>query len=386
MKRNQSKDKNKKSFASSSQSIKPPQHLQNWIELSTSAIEHNAQQFQEWLGSSTKIAGVVKSNAYGHGILQIATLYEKSKYIKSLCVINLSEAVQLREHGITKPILIISYLDGCYNLIAQHDIETVLYDLETARQLNEVGQKYNKKIVVHIKFDTGMSRLGVIAKDIDLFLKQVKELPHIIIKGIFSHLAESYNETATHEQEAVFHKARLENLEVHISNSHGAVTTKHKNYDSARIGIGLYGYLQRHNKEMQSKLQPVLSLKTKILQIKHVQSGSFIGYDSTYQAKKDITIAIIAVGYAEGIEARLSNAGSVIINGQLAPIIGRVCMNLTIVDISSIANCQVGQVVTVLGKEGNLSISAYDWSKITTESTYNLLSKLSSNIPKIIAP
>ena len=383
---NNSKDLNEKIFSNSSKPINSTKYLKNWIELSASAIEHNAKQFKKWLGSSTEIAGVVKSNAYGHDIVQIATLYEKSQYIKSLCVISLSEAIQLRKHGITKPILIISYLDACYDLIAEHDIETVLYDLTIAHQLNEVGKKYNKKIIVHIKFDTGMSRLGVIDKNIDTFIKQVKELPYISIKGIFSHLAESYNKTTTHQQETVFHKAQLENLELHISNSHGAITTEYRNYNSARIGIGLYGYLQRHNKEMQSKLRPVLSLKTRILQIKQVQSGSFIGYDATYQAKHNMIIAIIAVGYAEGVEARLSNTGSVIINRKLAPIVGRVCMNLTIVDISSIPNCKTDQVVTVLGKEGNLSISVYDWSKITTESTYNLLAKLSTTIPKIIVP
>jgi alanine racemase len=361
-----------------------PDLLQNWVELSRSAIESNARQFQAWLGPITKISGVVKSNAYGHGLLPMATLYEQCDNIASLSVINLYEAVQLRLHGIKKPILVIGYLDADYNLIIKHGIEVVVYDLSVAKKLNEVGQQHNQKIVVHIKFDSGMSRLGIGASGLDDFINQLNGLPYISIKGIFSHFAESYITATTHQQESIFTQATTKGLQTHISNSHGSLTTLHKNYSFARIGIGLYGYLQRHSPEMQGMLQPVLSLKTRILQIKHVKAGSYIGYDSTYQASTDMTIAILAIGYTEGLDARLSNCGSIIINDQLAPIIGRICMNLTIVDISLIKNCTVGQVVTILGKEKNLSITAYDWSHITKASAYNHLTKISHSMIRII--
>ncbi|MBV8661220.1 MAG: alanine racemase [Candidatus Dependentiae bacterium] len=361
-----------------------PNLLQVWIELSRSAIQANALQFKKWLGPITQISGVIKSNAYGHGIVPIAQLYEECENIASLCVINLLEAVELRQHGIKKPILVIGYLDAFYDLIIEHSIEIVLYDFAIAQQLNKIGQKYNKNIIVHIKFDTGMSRLGITADKLDEFIDQIKTLPCITIKGIFSHFAESYVTTRTHQQEDIFDLATRKNLIVHISNSHGSLTTKYQHYHFARIGIGLYGYLQRHSPDTQNLLQPVLSLKTRILQIKKVVAGSLIGYDSTYQAASDMTIAIIAIGYAEGLDARLSNCGQVIVNGQLAPIIGRVCMNLTIIDISQISHCKTGQIVTILGKEGDISISAYDWSAITKASVYNHLSKLSSTISKII--
>ena len=371
-------------FFSDDMAISSPDYLQNWVELSQSALESNALQFKQWLGPVTKISGVIKSNAYGHGLLPIATMYDQCDNIASLSVINLFEAVRLRQHGIKKPILVIGYLDAFYDLIVQYSIDVVLYDLSVAEQLNEVGKKYNQKIVVHIKFDTGMSRLGIVASELDAFIDQIKQLPFITIRGIFSHFAESYILASTHRQESVFAYASEKGLEMHISNSHGATNTQYKNYSFARIGIGLYGYLQRHSPEMQSKLKPVLSLKTRILQIKNVAAGSSIGYDSTYQATTDMTIAIIAIGYTEGLDARLSNIGSVIINEKFAPIIGRVCMNLTIVDISAIANCSVGQVVTVLGKQGDISISAYDWSALTKASAYNHLSKISSSMTRII--
>ena len=365
---------------------------QNWIELSKSAIEHNVQQFKEWVGPETLIAGVIKSHAYGHGLIEIATLYEQCNNIAALCVINLTEAISIRQAHLKKPIFVIGYIDASYDLIAQYDIQVVLYDFAVACQLNAIGQKYKKSILVHIKFDTGMSRLGIIANELDAFIIKLKTLPWISIVGIFSHLAESYNNTRTHEQESVFKiieklkKDQIlpENALSHISNSHGSLTIKPDTYNFARIGIGLFGYLQKHAPEMQNKLQPVLSLKTKILQIKSVKKGALVGYDGMFEAPTDMTIAIIAIGYHEGLDARLSNCGSVIINGQFAPIIGRVCMNLTIIDISNIAGCTTGQVVTILGKEGNVSISAYDWSTITKASAYNHLTKLSAMIPKII--
>ena len=361
-----------------------PELLQNWVELSQSAVESNARQFKQWLGPVTKISGVIKSNAYGHGLLPIATLYEACNNIESLSVINLHEAIELRLHGITKRILVIGYLDAPYDLIVQHDIEVVLYDILIAEKLHEVGKKHNKKIMVHIKFDSGMARLGVTAKQLDEFIKKINLLNFITLQGIFSHFAESYIAATTHWQESVFARAVATGLETHISNSHGSLTTREKNYSFARIGIGLYGYLQKHSPKMQHALKPVLSLKTRILQIKQIAAGAFIGYDSTYQARTDMTIAILAIGYTEGLDARLSNCGSVIINDQFASIVGRICMNLTIVDISAIKNCKVGQVVTALGKETKLSITAYDWSALTQASAYNHLTKIPSSLVRII--
>lgn len=381
-----------KFFASNDLQARNSELFQNWIELDAHAVEHNAQQFKQWLGATTQIAGVIKSNAYGHGLIEMATLYEQCDSIAALCVINLSEAICIRQNNIKKPILVIGYLDASYDAIAQYNIQVALYDLVTAQELNEIGKKYNRLIQVHIKFDTGMSRLGVVASELDNFINKLKTLSWIAVAGIFSHFAESYNRDRTHQQESVFDLvANLKAKQIlpqtavsHISNSHGSLTINHKEYSFARIGIGLFGYLQKHSPEIQNKLKPVLSLKTKILQIKSVPAGALIGYDGMFQAPCDMTIAIIAIGYYEGIDARLSNCGSVIINQRLAPIVGRVCMNLTIVDITNIPDCKAGHIVTVLGKEGDISISAYDWSAISKASVYNHMTKLSAFIPKII--
>ena len=363
-----------------------PEFVQNWIELSISALEHNTIQFKQWLKTDTKIAAVIKSNAYGHGLIEMAQLYDQCNNIAALCTINLTEACKIRQYGVRKTIFVIGYLDADYNLIVKQDIDVVLYDLDIAYKLNEVGKKYQKKINVHIKFDTGMSRLGLLPDELDEFIAQIKALPWLAIAGIFSHLAQGYDGQRTAEQQAIFAKAVAHHLPTHLANSHGSLLTQESNYHFARIGIGLYGYLQRRDKQDQNKLRPVLSLKSRILQIKTVSAGTRIGYDGMFQATTTMTIATIAIGYHEGIDARLSNCGKVLINDQFAPIIGRVCMNLTIIDISNIPSCSVGTIVTILGKEEKNSISVADWSAITQASVYNHLTKLSADLPKIIVP
>ncbi len=356
----------------------------NWIELRYEAVEHNALQFKKWLGHTTKIAAVIKSNAYGHGIIEMATMYEKCTSIESLCVINLSEALILAQQNIKKPILILGYLDTSYQTIIQYDFHVVVYDIMTAKKLNQIGQEYQKKIKIHIKFDTGMHRLGIMADELKNFIEEINSLPFLAIEGIFSHLAESYQQERTFDQEALFLSTIPKKYSKHLSNSHGVFTTAQESHEFARIGIGLYGYLQKASPEQQALLQPVLSLKSKILQIKHVKAGSKIGYDGLFVTEKDMIIATIAIGYYEGLDARLSNIGSVIVRGQFARIIGRICMNLTIIDISNIKNCSIHDVVTLLGKDGNAQITAYDWSKLTHASVYNHLAKLVYTLPKII--
>lgn len=361
-----------------------PEYFQNWIELSQSAVNHNAVQFKQWLGPNTEIIAVIKSNAYGHGLVEMAQLYDACKDIRGLCVINLSEAVQVRKHGIKKSILVIGYLDLPHDTIIQHDIEVVLYDAQIALALNSIGKKYNTKIKVHIKFDSGMHRLGIMPPDLQSFMQYIQNLSWISIVSIFTHFAQSYDSEKTLQQEMVFEQALAYAYSMHASNSHGVWTTSYQVYNFARIGIGLYGYAHRQDTKIQDALRPVLSLKSKILQVKQIKAGDSVGYDGMFTAPTDMTIGIIAMGYYEGIDARLAGQGFVLIDGQRAPMIGRICMNLTIIDVSPIPHCKPGQIVTVLGIEGKQAISVYDWSALTKASVYNHLTKLAAFLPKII--
>jgi alanine racemase len=362
-----------------------PHHFQNWIELDFGALKQNIAQFKSWLPAQTGIAAVVKSNAYGHGLVEIGQLLERSDGIAALCVINVSEAIQLRKADITKRIWVIGYLDQPYEAIVEHRLEVIVYDYATVNQLNQTGAQLHCKIKVHVKFDTGMNRLGTKPEELDLFILYIQKLPWIEITAIFTHFAQSYNESVTHEQEEILQQAFSYGYPVHGSNSHGLLSAKYT-YDFARVGIGLYGYLARAPQTMQEQLKPILSLKTKILQIKKINTGDFVGYERLFQAPDPMTIAILAIGYYEGVDPLLAAQGQVLIAGRFARIIGRICMNLMIVDISEIPDCIAGQEVTILGKEGNRQISVHDWSRISHLSIYAHLIKLAPNSPKIIIP
>ena len=358
--------------------------IKTWIELNSEALNHNVKQFQQWLVAPTNIAGVMKANAYGHGQREIALLYENNALVKSICTINLSEAVDARKNGFTKPILIFGYLDGDVEDVVAYKVEVALYDLEIAKKLNAIGEKFKTTIIVQIKVDTGMSRLGLMPDEVDLFVKKITAYKNISIKGIFSHLSQADDKKTTHNQERLFQKFCNKNSITHIASSHAAITTKYKNYNQARIGIGLYGYLPYHHQKIQKMLKPVLSLKAKIVQIKRIKAGDRISYNGTFQAKTNMKIATISIGYAEGVDTRLSNKFFVIINQKKAPIVGTVCMNLTSVDISNIENCKIDQDVTVIGKERNLEVTLSDWSSITKTSVYEHLTRLGSFLPRII--
>lgn len=355
-----------------------------WIEINKSHLHHNIQQFWQWLEPNTSIAGVIKSNAYGHGIDLIASLYQQHKNISHICVVHTTEAVHLRNIGITKPIIVIGYCNSSLQEIIDHNIEIALYNLNFATKLNKIAQSNNHHIKVHIKIDTGLSRLGIMPHEVDTFITKMNNFSHLHIVSLFSHFSQGENKEITHQQEDIFQKHSLHKFPMHTSNSHGIMTTKYNNYTIARIGLGLYGYLPGHQKKIHQQLKPVLSIKTKILQIKSIQKNSFIGYDQTFQAPTDMKIAIIPFGYYEGFDVRLSNKGYVIINDQKASIVGKISMNLTIVDITHIQNCNLTTPVTILGQTQTISCWAYDWAKITESSPYELITKINQNIPRYI--
>lgn len=359
-------------------------YLQNWIELSRSAVEHNVNQFAQWLGPNTALTAVIKSNGYGHGLVEMAQLYDRIDAIAALCTINLSEAITIRQHQIKKRIIVIGYIDADYTLLIDHQIETILYDIDTAKKLDQAAYAACSNIKVHIKIDTGMSRLGIFPEQLDDFLKQIATLQNLQVVGIFSHLAQGYDPVATKQQATLFTQAAPAKIAQHLANSHGSLMLVSKAYHYARIGIGLYGYLQKGTFAQQQQLQPVLSLKARILQIKDVPAGTSIGYDGLYKALQPMKIATIAIGYHEGLDARLAHGGYVLINDHRAHIIGRVCMNLTIIDISHIGECIPGTIVTVIGKNKKNSINMYDWSAISQATVYNHLTKLSADLVRLI--
>lgn len=354
-----------------------------WIEISKSALEHNVNQYRNWLPDQTGIAPVIKANAYGHGLEEIGLLHEHNNHIVRLCVASTSEAVALRNAGVTKPILVLGFINTSLQDIVLHHIDMIVSDIATLHELQKIGKQYNSTINIHLKIDTGLSRLGFFPKEVEAFYNEIKTLPNLQLQGICSHFIEASNPVSVHEQEELLHPLYKPGIQIHTSNSHGSLYTKYL-YNFARIGAGLYGYLPEADEQLQNKLKPILSLKTKVISIKHVDQGCTVGYGRTYCVTKPTKLAILGMGYYEGIDPDLSNTGRVLIHGQYAPIVGRINMNYFTVDVTHIPQTQIHDTATVLGKDGNNAISAYDWRIGAKKNVRIFLAKLNNTIPKIV--
>lgn len=371
-------------------------NLSSWIEIDKNAFECNIISYKQALNQARLIA-VIKSNAYGHGIAQIASICEHNVNIDMMAVVCLQEALFLRSMNIKKDILILSILNGCFETAISQNIDLVAHDMDVILKLNNVGKKLNKKANIHIKVDTGLSRLGADAKTTLQHIKQIYELPFINIRGIFTHFAdaESEDQTFTDYQIEQFSYLirRIEDMNIdipfkHASCSASTTTNLNSHFSAVRIGIGIYGlWPSDDNKKITKQifpkfcLKPVLTWKTRAIQIKDISAGSFIGYDRTYKVEKDSRIAVLPVGYWDGYDRQLSNNGKVLINKQLASIIGRISMNLCMVDITGL-NVSLDDDVILLGNSPE--ITADDLAKRCKTINYEIVTRINPLIPRFI--
>jgi alanine racemase len=335
------------------------------IELDTPAFSQNIRLIKQSLGD-TQLALVIKSNAYGHGLIPMAKQADLLPEIEWICTASLQEALEIKSHHIKKKLLILSYLDGSFSDAIALDIHCPLYDLETAQALSQAAQLIKKQAYVHIKVDTGMSRLGISPDSVIDFVQKIQKLPYITVYGIFTHLCDTPNPDPSYSYEqlekfdTVLDQLKQAHIAIpctHAIASSGLCITPKRSYTMARIGglaFGLWKNLSHKNRVLTNhreleNLQPIMSWKTKIIQIKSIQAGSFIGYDRTYQAAQNMRIAILPLGYADGYPRGLSNNSFVLINNQLAPIIGIISMNLMTIDVSHIPEVHLNSEVFLIG-------------------------------------
>ena len=366
--------------------------MHTYLEVSQASILHNLKQFRRLIGQDKLLMPVVKSNAYGHGLVGVAKAIDKSKLADKICVVNSEEALILKKNNIRSPIFILSYwllADIKKLLISGNNIEVAVYSLEQAKQLNIL----RKKIKIHIKVDTGTSRLGFVEQGFIENVKKIAALPYLRITGIFTHYANSEEDNNfTREQTAQLKEIKKKLNESGIKTVYhaacsAAVLSNQDNYfDGLRLGISLYGFWPSlHSKRMANekfpwlKLKPALVWKAKILQIKKLAANSFIGYGCTYLTKKKMKIAVVPVGYYEGYDRKLSNSGEVFCRNKKCPIIGRVCMNLMMVDVSKIKNIKTGDAVELLGK----NITAEEIAAKTDTINYEVISRINPLLPRV---
>lgn len=358
-----------------------------WAEIDLSALSHNYHAIREQLEPECKFLGVVKANAYGHGAVPVAKKLEElgADYLAVAC---LDEAVELRENGITLPVLILGVtLPEYTGDLLRYDLTQTVGDPETAREYSERAQSLGKRLKVHIKVDTGMSRLGFFWENGVEEIAGLARLSGLEIQGIFTHCAAADSEEAfTMEQFTRFLQVTesLKEKGVEIPIRHCAASAAMLNYpcmhlDMVRVGIILYGHYPEAGMEYLCDLKPVMTLKTRVAAVRRVPAGSTVSYGRTVRLADDTTLAVLPVGYADGFFRLLSNEGSAMVCGQPCPIIGRVCMDLCMVAVDGL-DVKIGDEVVLYGSE---PISVEHAANLVGTIQYELLCAVSRRVPRI---
>lgn len=367
-----------------------------WATVDLDCIVENIENMKANVQPGTKIIGVIKADGYGHGAVPIARELERMSYVWGFAVATVEEALILRGSGLIKPILILGFtFPYSYEMMVEANIHPTVFQMHTLREMSECALKKGKKMKVHIKVDTGMSRIGIKPDDSGLdFLRKAQEIEGIEIEGIFTHFARADEEdkAAAKEQLGIysFFLQRIqEELDMdipikHCSNSAGILQLREANMDAVRAGIALYGLWpsMEVSKETVS-LRPALSLRSHIVYLKEIEKGTAVSYGGTWVAERATRIATIPIGYGDGYPRSLSNRGHVLIKGKKASIIGRICMDQFMVDVTDIEGVRELEEVVLIGSQGRESITMEELGEISGRFNYELACNLGKRIPRV---
>lgn len=358
------------------------------------AICHNINEVKRVVGPEVKVMPVIKADGYGHGAVPIAKELNKIG-VDAFAVAILEEGITLRNHGIQQPIVILGYTSEYqYSSLIQYEIEPTVFCYEMAESLSKIASALGKDAKVHIKLDTGMNRIGFKPTKESLeVVKKISKLPNIKIEGIFTHFAcaDEVDKTSAKKQKAEYDKfigwLLEEGIDIpvkHVSNSAAIIDMDDWRMDMVRSGIITYGlYPSEEVAKNVLELRPALELKTHIVHIKEIEAGEGISYNHTFITKRKTKVATIPVGYADGYPRALSSKGRVLIRGQYAPIIGRICMDQFMVDVTEIENISVMDDVTLIGMDGNRQISVEEIANITGTINYEIVCDISKRVPRV---
>ena len=359
------------------------------------AVIHNLEEIHKHIQNETKVIAVVKTNAYGHGAVPIAQAIEHLKYLHGYAVATAQEGIVLRKHGIQKPILILghSFPKEYRDILDWHLTPTVI-SMTMAQALSGLCVENNTELQVHVKIDTGMSRIGYQVDETAIDeIFQISQLPGITIEGMFTHFAKADEIDKTHvaEQYRLFEQMiqQLEekglNIPIkHCSNSAAIMDLPHMNMDVVRAGIILYGLLPSDEvRHEQMDLRPAMELKSKVIFVKELEAGRSISYGGTHVLTEKRKIATIPVGYGDGYPRQLSNRGYVFIRGQKAPICGRICMDQFMVDVTDIPDVQWGDDVTLIGRDGDRMITMEELGELSGRFNYEFACDIGERVPRV---
>jgi len=364
-------------------------------EINLDALEYNFTQIRKRISQGIKILAVVKANAYGHGAVRISSELERLG-VDFLGVATCEEGIELRKASIATPIIVLGgFFKGQSVYAKQYDLIPVIYNLESAKELSQCACKSNSKVKIHVKIDTGMGRLGIFPSETKRFIQHLIKLDTLEIEGILSHLADNNQDNHsglefTQRQAALF-KQQIEELHQmgihpqyeHLANSAAIIEKSPDFFNLVRPGIMICGAYPSKKFEQVIDLKPVMSLKTKIISLKKVAKGTSISYGRTFVCKKESLIATLPIGYADGYKRSLSNKGEVLIRERKVPIVGVVCMDLVMVDVTEVPGVSLGDDVVLMGSQGNKNITADDIAEKTGTISYEVLCGISPRVPRV---
>ena len=363
----------------------------SWVEIDLKKFKQNIKLMSSVLSAETKYMLMVKANAYGHGLIEISKIAAESG-VSYLAVSALKEAINLRNYNIKIPILLLTEVEEDFiSEIIKYKITPTVYSISYAKNLNSFAHRKKRLIAVHIKIDTGLNRFGF---RIDKALPEVIRISHLKnleIEGIFAHFADAIDDLSlARKQLGLFNKLceDLENKNIypkykHSANSPALVWLKESQLDLVRFGLATYGLQPSITKKYPLPIQPVLTWKTKILQIKYIKIGEYVGYGKIFKAKKDMTIAVIGVGYSDGFRRSPLNYKYALVGGQKSPIVGQVTMNFTMIDVTKLKNVKLYDEVVLIGRQKDSSITLEEIATISGTINEEIVTSISALIPRI---
>jgi alanine racemase len=361
------------------------------ILIDLGAIEHNYFKIREKLPSETKVLAVVKADAYGHGAVEVSKTLEALK-CDMLGVALCEEGIELRNAGICLPIVVLSGVySGQLEEIVEHNLTPVLFDIQLARELHNVLLSLNKTVKVHVKIDTGMGRLGLLKEEISFFFEELKTLHTLELEGVISHFAEADEEDKEFSWEQI--KRFEEAIRIiesagtyiamkHMANSAGIVNLPASVFNLIRPGLMLYGSYPTDDFKSKIDLAPAMSLTTAIVHLKSVPAGFPVSYGRTFITERNSLIATVPVGYGDGYLRSFSGKAEVLVKGRRAPVIGRVCMDLTMIDVTDIPEVKTGDDVVLLGRDENEEITAEELASYAGTIPYEIYCSFNRRAPR----
>ena len=389
---------------SASPSAPPTADLNTWIELDAAAYAANLQFLRRRVGASVELSAVVKANAYGHGSRLIAALALEAG-ADSFCVHSLEEALDLRQAGFDQDVLIMGHVPlGRLEAIPAHDFRLVAYNLETLERLDRLTRETGRRARIHLKVETGTHRQGIEGEELERFLERLKAAPGVELEGVYTHFA-NIEDTTDHS----YAQGQLTRYERHVwriekagfspSKRHAACSAAtilfpETHFDLVRVGISQYGFWSSKETLLSYELgeqegdagalRPVATWKTRLSQVKEVEAGASVGYGCSFKTTRPSRIGILPIGYSDGYDRGFSSASHVLVEGRRAPVVGRICMNLTMIDLTDVPEAGLEDEVVLIGRQGEEEVSADALASLIGTIHYEVVARLAPHIPRLV--